>query len=311
MGRAKGTHPPRCTWTRDDGTTCPKFMRAQTGMCAEHGEKGVAPKERAKQVREARLLASYDTEPVEKREVMSTNVEGDALAAALHSEGSPELDAHEAAVKEQIHTQAEKLRGGRSAELDDPERRRGTVVAPTGAFTLEGASTRAALELLALEEMDKQRRQEQRRRARGRGSAKKLPPVVCRTFIPESVDTFTPINPQTGRSYVKPGYIGRHVRAKELDGSPTLVKINEYKSWGGEAVLDEHGKPIVTAYGHYMQLPGERYGHRVIRKSHEGAFNSDEYLQDQLYDLGESVNQEAGRHIASAYVGEEHGDRSI
>lgn len=245
---------------------------------------------------------------------MSKDIEGEALAAALAERGIDDTEAHEAQVREQIRAKAEALRGDRPLELDDPDRKRGSVVAPTGAFTLEGAATRAALELLALEERDKAHRQELRRRARGRGG-KKLPPVVLRTFIPDRIDTFTPVHPighpKAGQPYGDPGKVKRWVRDKELDGQPTMVKVQEYESWGGTPVMNEHGKPITGPYGRYMELPGERYGHRVIRNSHEGTFNHDEYLQEQLYDLADAGNQEAGRQLVSTYIGEEHGDRSI
>lgn len=320
MGRPKGSHPVRCLWTRDDGTTCSKFKKSGGDFCVEHSDQGLSPQQRARQVRETLALARYHqqnaAEAAAEERPMAENerppvqsAEGDALAAALRDRGmTSELDREEA-VREQIRTQAEALRGGRSLELDDPDRKRGTVVPPTGAFTMEGAATRAAMELLALEQAEQRRRQELRRRSKGR---KKLPPATAHILVPREMDLFTPMG-KDGQPLHTPGWIPHWVRDKDPEGKESPQRVRNFEAWGGRPVLDRdnNNEPVVDIYGRYMELPAERYGHKVVAKSVNGAFDHDEYMQEQLYEIAESSNQELGRGLISTYVGDEHGDRSF
>lgn len=101
-----------------------------------------------------------------------------------------------------------------------------------------------------------------------------------------------------GKSLVKPGWVPRWVRNTDALNRPSDARIEDFKDFGYEPVIDPTtNKPLTSIYGIAMQAPSQQYALRVMEHSPPGALNPDELYDDTRIAI-EEANSEAGEEIA-------------
>ncbi len=170
---------------------------------------------------------------------------------------------------------------------------------------------RLALEAVAAERQEAARRQERRQGAAGQPaqSATGRAAMALTAYFPEMPD-LAAMTDSEGNSLVKPGWVPRWVRMKDLEGKPSERRLRMFRAWGAEDVLDETGKPLVDILGKAVQLPPERYAARVLRSSQTGAFD-DNPMTEQLMEQMEGFNRQVGYRAGAVLPREAHGSRDL
>lgn len=291
----------RCQHT-DGEKQCGLYARRGQPFCARHaGAKEEEKTEAMSEVNENDPLGVEES----RRSASKVSAENAALAATFMEEGF--TDPFE--IEEQVTRQTK-----RESQEEPEERKRGTIVPPTGPQNLESQALRASLELLAEDRARALLQQEARAKARRMG--KKLPPLESRLFVADAPDVIA-ITDKNGKSLVRDGWIGRWVRLSDSQGRQSNVRLREFLAWGAEVILDPDkekvdGKlpPKTDVWGIAVQIPAARYGARVIAHSPRSAFDSD-LIMSHLDDLAESINSESGYAAVRIAPTKEHGSRSL
>lgn len=279
-----GAPQPRC-----GHESCGAFVARGHTFCSEHGRAGVSP---------AELAEEYAL-----GESTAAQLRADLTPGEEEREGMAEKKASENPVAAATRLAVEMAgQGGAKVGV--------SVQAPKRAPSPEAAAMQIALAAVAQEKAEADRRA-QRRQPGGRpeqGSTGRAA-LALTAYYPELPD-LAAMRDSKGNSLVKPGWIPRWVRKKDLEGKPDDGRWRLFQAWGAEEVLDENGEPLEGRLGKAVQLPPERYAARVLRHSPTGAFDSDRETE-RLIEAMEDVNRQAGYRVGSIVPREGHGSRQF
>jgi hypothetical protein len=166
---------------------------------------------------------------------------------------------------------------------------------------------------MALEEVARAYSEDNEARAKSRNpgmnmSATDRARMSLAAYMPEFDDVAAMVSLKTGKTLVRPGWIPRWIRDKDVDGKPNSRRLRSFYSQGAEDVMDDDGRPLVGQLGRAVQIPPEVYAARVLRYSPSGAFDSIPQVQNAM-DVAESMNRSAGRKVVDVRASPDHGSR--
>ena len=283
----------RCAYEHE-GETCAASVAGSAQFCKEHARAGVSAAALAEEHALGPAAAQLHRDLADMEMRMSEQEQGGTPAEA--GGAAAERQATESAVAAATRLAVEMARGERpapSAKLT----RKPVVRGP------EAQAMAIALQAVAEEKAELERRAAQRARP-NEPSATGRAALSLTAYFPELPDMIA-IDP----ALVKPGYIPRWVRTKDMDGKPWDGRVRLFRAWGAEDVLLKDGTPLEDRYGKAMQLPPERYAARVLATSPTGAFDDDRQTE-QLMETMDAMNRQVGYRAGQLIPREGHGVRS-